>query len=64
MTGTTVAETQRRGLIAELAELQPVKRTFLAEHKSVQDFHFQQECTYIRAFDTSLPVKRKRLKET
>ena len=40
MTGTTVAETQRRGLIAELAELQPVKRTFLAEHKSVQDFHF------------------------
>ena len=40
MTGTTVAETQRRGLIAELAELQPVKRTFFAEHRSVQDFHF------------------------
>ena len=44
MAGTTVAETQRRGLIAELAELQPVKRTFFAEHRTVQDFHFDQEC--------------------
>ena len=42
MTGTTVAETQRIGLIAELAELQPVKRTFFAEHRSVQDFHLNK----------------------
>ena len=53
MTGTTVAETQRRGLIAELAELQPVKRTFFAEHRSVQDYHFNRN---VRAlFLTSPP---------
>ena len=47
MTGTTVAETQRRGLIAELAELQPVKRTFFAEHRSVQDFHFNKQFSHL-----------------
>ena len=55
MTGTTVAETQRRGLIAELAELQPVKRTFFAEQRSVQDFHYNKNI--IVFFLTGLPFK-------